>query len=362
MAVRRSAVLQVTALAVGAGVVSGVVFGALTKALLPAIAGLVLGVVVAYAIHGTVVAARASGVPGKLRDSKPLLVIQKLVVIQCVFAASGVLLLGALVPMPVVLRAVLAIFGIAALGLGLIFLSVRWNADVESPDAQTPEHRNRSIVCLQIGLIVLDIATATAIGNWVVPQATGSNQTVLASLAGLDAKLDKSLQNDTRIEAKIDEVVDTLFGRNQALQSELRDTAIEAETLRVELRHALERLARFEADAGRDPLKRLEVLRQEGNAADLISFLDEQIAADQRHLVAKHHERAAVAYTIGQIDKAEASWQTILALIPDDLNATNRMGHVHLLRGKLDDAELPFAAACHPRSLPDSSSTRQYAN
>ena len=54
---------------------------------------------------------------------------------------------------------------------------------------------------------------------------------------------------------------------------------------------------------------------------------------------AKHRERAAVAYTLGEIDKAEASLKIILAMLPDDLDALNFLGHIERTRGNLGAAE-----------------------
>ncbi|MEM9752762.1 MAG: tetratricopeptide repeat protein, partial [Planctomycetota bacterium] len=50
-------------------------------------------------------------------------------------------------------------------------------------------------------------------------------------------------------------------------------------------------------------------------------------------------EAAEVLFRTGRIDDAEAALQRILARLPDDLDATNRLGHVYQLRGDYPAAE-----------------------
>lgn len=166
----------------------------------------------------------------------------------------------------------------------------------------------------------------------------------IAALAGLDAKMDAVLDGQQRVEAKVDDVAQYLIVQNQQLHAENRGLAVENESLRNQVRAALQRVADAETAAGRDPLKRLEELRQ-GDAHDLLAFLDEQIDKDELDLIEKHRERAAVAYTVGEIDKAEASLRKILALDPNDIDAVNRMGQVHILRGELEQADAALRRA-----------------
>ena len=54
------------------------------------------------------------------------------------------------------------------------------------------------------------------------------------------------------------------------------------------------------------------------------------------------HEIAAVAYTAGRLDEAEAALHRILSTAPEDLEANFRLGHIHRDRGRLDEAEATY--------------------
>ncbi|MCC6971697.1 MAG: tetratricopeptide repeat protein, partial [Phycisphaerales bacterium] len=83
-----------------------------------------------------------------------------------------------------------------------------------------------------------------------------------------------------------------------------------------------------------------------GGAAAVLEGLQKQAAAHES--AARHHIDASIeiwrkiaewAYLVGEIDTAAESLRKILALRPNDLGATNRLGHVMKLRGNLDEAK-----------------------
>jgi Flp pilus assembly protein TadD len=55
--------------------------------------------------------------------------------------------------------------------------------------------------------------------------------------------------------------------------------------------------------------------------------------------IRRSRELAAAAYRRGDVDEAECLIRTILERQPNDVGAINRLGHIHLLRGNLAEAE-----------------------
>ncbi len=90
-----------------------------------------------------------------------------------------------------------------------------------------------------------------------------------------------------------------------------------------------------------DTKGRIEQLRQSGDTARLLEFLL-VLAEAGKEDVELRREIAAVAYLRGEIDVAERALQDILRVLPDDLVALNRMGHVHDARGRLDEARASY--------------------
>ena len=83
----------------------------------------------------------------------------------------------------------------------------------------------------------------------------------------------------------------------------------------------------------------LQALRESGDASRLLAFLMAELQRDKDDVVARNREIAAVAYVTGDIGIAEDALKEILARRPDDTEAINRLGHIRLLRGELDQAE-----------------------
>ena len=80
--------------------------------------------------------------------------------------------------------------------------------------------------------------------------------------------------------------------------------------------------------------------KQRARAAEAIAAsadaLRDQLIEDDREI-------AAVALLTGRIDDAEVALQRILALLPEDLDAINRLGHVAQQRHKYDEALLLYS-------------------
>ncbi len=82
-------------------------------------------------------------------------------------------------------------------------------------------------------------------------------------------------------------------------------------------------------------------LREKGGQA-IIDALLARVASPQAALVETHRKIAEWAYLIGNIEQAERSLRLILAVAPDDLDATSNLGSVLSLRGDLDAAEKQY--------------------
>ena len=123
--------------------------------------------------------------------------------------------------------------------------------------------------------------------------------------------------------------------------AQLHEANAENDSLREKVQAAIERVAEVEREAGRDPIAKLESLRQ-GDPKDLLTFLDVELDRDEQEFIEKHRERAAVAYVLGEITKAKQSLDKIIALLPTDLDAINNLGHIYKLLGDLPGAETQY--------------------
>ncbi len=160
-------------------------------------------------------------------------------------------------------------------------------------------------------------------------------------LGDLAAGVGQVLDGNARLEQIIDGVVGALLSQLQQKDTQLQEMDAEVSTLRDQLRAAV--LARVEAErhAGRSPDAVLEELRH-GQPEGLLRFLDRYVDEDERRLIERHRERAAVAYVVGDIDRALGSIEKILCLLPDDLDALTRRGHIRRKRGDLAAAEADY--------------------
>lgn len=73
-----------------------------------------------------------------------------------------------------------------------------------------------------------------------------------------------------------------------------------------------------------------------GQLDDAQHMLNERIDQEKIKL---DRELAAVAFTVGRIDEAAEALERVLQLLPNDLDAISRLGHIHFLRGRLAAAE-----------------------
>ncbi len=137
-----------------------------------------------------------------------------------------------------------------------------------------------------------------------------------------------------RLEAAIKQITE-----NYIAQLGQRDTEIAS--LRKQVHDAIMAKVEAERAAGGSVDAMLERLRR-GDPEELLEFLDQRVADHESQLIEHHRERAAVAYVVGDIDRALDSINRILALLPDDLDAINRLGVIFDLRGELSAAETQY--------------------
>jgi len=115
-------------------------------------------------------------------------------------------------------------------------------------------------------------------------------------------------------------------------------------SLHEHLMNANRELAEQRLAAGRSVDEVLAELRQT-DPHELFAFLRTQIDDDEAEyeknrskLIARHREIATIGYPLGKIDEAMQSLHRLLELIPGDLDAINRLGHIHTLRGELSES------------------------
>ncbi len=80
-----------------------------------------------------------------------------------------------------------------------------------------------------------------------------------------------------------------------------------------------------------------EEIRAKGGQA-IVDALLADVKEPQAVTIETHRQIAEWAYLVGNIDQAKQSLDIILAALPDDLDATNRLGHIFSIRGDLPAA------------------------
>ncbi len=136
------------------------------------------------------------------------------------------------------------------------------------------------------------------------------------------------------------------YSRNE---TQLQQTIEERDARIQTLSSALNRIQK-EAKAGDQQSKTaLNEARSSGDTdklqAALISVADQQeahIEAGTADYIQLCREIAEIAFLRGDIDEAKKRLEVILKIEPDDLDAINRMGGIHLLRGELNSAEQAY--------------------
>ncbi|MGE0826058.1 MAG: tetratricopeptide repeat protein [Candidatus Binatia bacterium] len=157
------------------------------------------------------------------------------------------------------------------------------------------------------------------------PYFDGHFEQIHSTLARIEAKLD----------ARDDVVVDKLLARVSEKDQEIG-------RLREALEAAQLRLAEAAAEGNVTADQTLKKLRKDGDPRPLGDFLDQQLAKNQANRIELLRERMAVAYVSGEIERAAHCARQILAALPNDLDATNRLGHIYSLRGDLAAAEKQY--------------------
>ena len=138
-----------------------------------------------------------------------------------------------------------------------------------------------------------------------------------------------------RIEGKVGDLADALLARVSAKDQEIG-------ALKAQLAAALQRAEQAGVAGDTTASDALAQIRKDGDPKKLGAFLDRQLAKQQTEVVDLLRERAAVAYISGEIARAEQCLQQILVLLPNDLDAINRLGWIYQLRGDLDGAERQY--------------------
>jgi tetratricopeptide (TPR) repeat protein len=158
-------------------------------------------------------------------------------------------------------------------------------------------------------------------------------------LEEIKAGTNEILTGQQRTEKKVDQITEFLLSQNTNLTVENQD-------LRQQIHDAISAKVDAEQSAGRSPDTLLDELRQ-GDTHRLLEFLDQCVENDEHRFVERHRERAAVAYVLGDYIRTEQSLKKILLLIPNDIDAINRLGHIDCATGNL------VAAQCHYQQVLD---------
>lgn len=134
---------------------------------------------------------------------------------------------------------------------------------------------------------------------------------------------------------QLDRIADSLMGMISEKDGQI-------DSLRAQLGNALRRIADAEQSGDAAAKRQLDELRAGGDPKLLGTFLDDQIAAQDKVTIELLRERAAVAYATGELDRAFQCLTSILGLEPNDFDAINRLGWVYQHRGDLPAAERQY--------------------
>ena len=126
------------------------------------------------------------------------------------------------------------------------------------------------------------------------------------------------------------------------LMSQVSEKDHQIGSMRTQLEDAVRRLSAAGQSGDALAKKQLDDLRAGGDARLLGAFLDDQIARQAQATIELLRERAAIAHVTGEIDRAEHCLRSIIGMQPNDLDATNRLGNIYVLRGDLPAAEKQY--------------------
>ena len=116
----------------------------------------------------------------------------------------------------------------------------------------------------------------------------------------------------------------------------------EIEELTKQRDEALDMARQGKADGDPLAIEAVAEYERNGDMAGLQRLLTERKKKPKADLLNLNRKLAAVAYLRGDIDTAMATVKEILALDPDDLQGRNQLGHIHKLRGNLEEAERAY--------------------
>lgn len=160
---------------------------------------------------------------------------------------------------------------------------------------------------------------------------------ILAFVGGIAALIRQGISPS--IEDKITEAVDKVLETRTVPIEELKSAYGEIAKLKEQLEGATRRVAELERQGVKEAKGIIEEMRKSGNLKRLLEVLEKDRNIHKNQLVKRNREIAVVAYLRGDIDIARESVDEILGLEPNDLDALNRKGHIHKLRGQLKEAE-----------------------
>ncbi|HUT26041.1 MAG TPA: tetratricopeptide repeat protein, partial [Sumerlaeia bacterium] len=218
-------------------------------------------------------------------------------------------------------------------GTALFVLVLIWWGSDAAPVKVSPALENRTNVKVDVSESG-NAATVAVAGN--VEVGAGGSVTI-APTVGLSAE---------EVSRVVEAAIRRAEEKNAALAKQLQSTSEERERLKRDLAAAVERIGGAGTEESRAALAEL---RQSGDATGLLEFLKKEDAriesegqARRKHQLGIKREIAAVAFVTGEMDLSEATLGKILANKPDDIDATNRMGHIQRLRGDLGKAEQSY--------------------
>jgi len=143
------------------------------------------------------------------------------------------------------------------------------------------------------------------------------------------------------------ELKQSLLGQG-ASQERIRQLEQQIGEYKQQLAEALERAQNLQAKGEYPQAEQaLEDIRKSGDMTKLQQLLIEDRDHRRNELIQRNREIAAVAYLRGDIQTANNAVDEILKLLPDDIPALNQKGNIHLLQGRLDQAEQSFQRVFH---------------
>ena len=138
--------------------------------------------------------------------------------------------------------------------------------------------------------------------------------------------------------ADIDEILRAFLENNRSETDALRGRRSNTDGEIGVLREAIKRVGK--AEARKDPGAQgiLKALGK-GDPGRLLGYLKKERNRNPGESVELDRVIAAVASLTGRIDEAEKALGHILENLPNDLYAISRLGHIHLLRGRLKNSQ-----------------------